>query len=333
MGDGDLLLTAQHQDDQAETLLLQLLRGSGPGGLAAMPRLNRFGPGWLARPLLEFSRTELEVHARALGLNWVEDPSNRDLRFDRNYLRHRVMPLLRQRWPAAAATIARSARLSGELQELVDEQAAQDLIDSQGTFPGTLSITSMRMLSSARVRSLLRHWVKRRGGSMPGYRQLRRIEQECLAGRRDARPLVHWAEMEVRRFRDDLFLLKSMPPHDAAVVIPWSGLQPLCLPAGLGKLVLEPAEAGLSRSLWLQTRVEVRFRLGGERCVPLGLTQHRSLKKLFQEWAIPPWQRDRIPLIYLDGRLAVIPGRMICEPFAAEPGVPAVSPRWSVDQP
>ncbi|MEN8177889.1 MAG: tRNA lysidine(34) synthetase TilS [Pseudomonadota bacterium] len=328
MGKGELLLTAQHQDDQAETLLLQLLRGSGPAGLAAMPGLLKFGQGWLARPLLDFPRAALEAYAREHRLSWVDDPSNQNLRFDRNYIRHRVMPLLQQRWPSAATTIARSARLSGELQGLVDEQAAQDLASAQGAWPGTLSVSVLRSLSPARRRSLLRHWIREQGGVMPGSRHLLRIEEECLAGREDAQPLVHWRDVEVRRFRDGLFLLRPLPPHDASQVIPWPGRQALRLPAEMGELVLEPAEAGISKDKWLKAKIEVRFRQGGERCIPAASNHHRALKKLFQEWAVPPWNRERIPLIYLDNQLAVIPGYVSCEPFKAMPTEEAVMPHW-----
>lgn len=328
MHPGDILLTAQHQDDQAETLLLQLLRGSGPSGLAAMPRLIPFGQGWLARPLLDFSRAELEIYAGNQRLSWVEDPSNQNLRFDRNYIRHRIMPLLQQRWPSAARTIARSARLSGELQALVDEQTAKDLVSVQGSWSGTLSVSALRSLSAPRMRSLLRHWVREQGGAVPGSRHLQRIEQECLAGREDTQPLVHWEDVEVRRFRDGLFLLKPLPFHDPSEVVPWSGQQPLPLSANIGELVLEPAEAGIAKQKWFAAKVEVRFRTGGERCIPAGSKHHRTVKKLLQEWAIPPWSRDRIPLIYLDNQLAVIPGHLICEPFKALPGDDALELRW-----
>ncbi len=328
MDEGDMLLTAQHQDDQAETLLLQLLRGSGPSGLAAMPRRVRFGQGWLVRPLLDFTRTALEEYARLHHLNWVEDPSNQNLRHDRNYIRHRVMPVLQQRWPSATATIARSARLSGELQALVDEQAAEDLLAARGSHPGTLSVAALHALSAPRMRSLLRHWVRERGGSIPGSRHLQRIETECLSGRQDSQSLVHWGDFEVRRYRDELFLLQPLASHDPSTRLAWPDLQPLTLPTGMGELVLEPAESGISKEKWLAASVDVRFRQGGEVCIPRGSKHHRTLKKLFQEWAVPPWERDRIPLIFMNNQLVSIPGYVNCEPFRAWSGEEAVLPRW-----
>lgn len=328
MGQGDLLLTAQHRDDQAETLLLQLLRGSGPAGLASMPRRSRFGPGWLVRPLLDISRAELQTYANAHQIDWVEDPSNQDLRFDRNFIRHQLMPLLRKRWPAASVTVARSARLSSELQQLGDELAAQDMQACQGLWSGTLSVAALQSLSAPRLRSLLRHWVKRQGGAMPGSRHLQRILDECLKCREDAQPIVHWADQEVRRFHGALFLGKPLPPHDPRQVIPWLDEKPLVLPAGIGQLRLEPAAQGVSAAQWHSARVEVHFRQGGERCLSAGFAHHRTLKNLLHDWLVPPWERDRLPLVYLDGRLAVIPGRLVCEPFLAAAGEAAVIPRW-----
>lgn len=328
MGSGDVLLTAQHRDDQAETLLLQLLRGSGPAGLAAMPAQGRFGPGWLVRPLLELTRNELQAYAKRWGLDWVEDPSNLDLRFDRNFLRHSIMPLLERRWPAAVTTLARSARLSAELQELADEFAAEDLRRARGTWPGTLSIKVLREFTSPRRRSLLRHWVRSQGGKMPGSRHLQRIERECLYGRPDSQPLVHWYDLQVRRYRDALFLLKSRSALDGSAVLSWSDHCPLQLPAGRGVLKLTDAEQGISAAIWNNARVEVRFRRGGERCIPAGRQHHRSLKKLFQEWLVPPWLREEIPLVYLDGQLAAVPGYLWCEPFTAGPGEPALQVLW-----
>jgi tRNA(Ile)-lysidine synthase len=328
MGEGDLLLTAQHQDDQAETLLLQLLRGSGPAGLAAMPGLSRFATGWLARPLLTYSRTCLQVYAQEQGLSWMEDPSNRDLRFDRNFIRHQVMPLLRSRWPSAPATLSRSARLSGELLSLAREEAERDLCQVRRDDPRRLSIPALRAFNSVRLRNLLRHWIASLGVPMPHSRQLARIEAESIHGRSDASPLVAWGGWEVRRFRAELLLQPCAPGGQVLKPINWPDKRSLHLPDGLGRLIAEPGAEGLSESRWRAARVEVRFRVGGESCLPAGQAHHRPLKKLFQEWGLPPWERARTPLIYLDGELAAIPGRLLCQPFAAEAGEAAIHLRW-----
>ncbi len=328
MAPGDLLLTAQHRDDQAETLLLQLLRGSGPAGLAAMPALSRFFAGWLARPLLDVSRADLERHARQHQLKWEEDPSNRDQRFDRNFLRHRVMPLLKERWPSATRTLARAARFSGELLVLAREAAEEDLACARLPGGGDLSIVRLRDFDSIRLRNLLRHWIVASGAPLPNSRQLARIEREAVQGRPDANPLIVWSGWQVHRYRELLRLERVAPLLDTSARIAWPDGALLGLPCDLGRLVAEPAAEGIDRARWSSARVEVRFRQGGERCLPAGQAHHRPLKKLFQEWGVPAWERARLPLIYLDGELAAIPGRLVCEPFAAKAGQPAVAVRW-----
>jgi tRNA(Ile)-lysidine synthase len=328
MARGELLLTAQHRDDQAETLLLQLLRGSGPAGLAAMPALSRFGPGWLARPLLDFPRESLEHYAREHHLSWQEDPSNRDLRFDRNFIRHAVMPLLASRWPAASATLARAARFSGELLSLAKAEAEADLSRVRQADGEGLSVTALRGFDSIRLRNLLRHWIAATGAPLPHAKKLERIEREAVFGRDDAMPLVVWRGWEVRRYRDRLTLGRALPAADGRLSLEWIDRTKLILPDGMGRLVVDTGEGGIDPARWAAARIEVRFRRGGERCRPAGQVHHRPLKKLFQEWGIPPWQRARVPLIYLDGELAAIPGRLVCQPFAAADTQASILVRW-----
>ena len=317
---GDLLLTAQHQDDQAETLLLQLLRGSGPAGLASMPQLTEFGSGWLARPLLQESRASIEAYAKAHDLQWQEDPSNRDQRFDRNFIRHRVMPLLQSRWPAAAQTLARSARFSGEMLTLAEEEMAVELERVRHQDSDALSVSALKKMSSIRIRHLLRYWIAANGAPMPNSKKLMRIENESIHGREDAKPLIVWRGWEVRRYRDELLLRQSAPFRALPDVILWQDGDKLELPAGLGTLVATNSSVGVDRQRWLNGKIEVRFRRGGERCIPIGRQHHRTLKKLFQEWGIPPWDRDQIPLIYVDDELAAIPGMVVCEGFVSTDG-------------
>ncbi|MEW8342679.1 MAG: tRNA lysidine(34) synthetase TilS [Candidatus Thiodiazotropha sp.] len=328
MGEGDLLLTAQHQDDQAETLLLQLLRGSGPAGLAAMPALAEFGRGWLARPLLALSREALEAYAQQHRLEWREDPSNRDLRFDRNFIRHQVMPLLRSRWPAAATTLSRAARFSGELLMLVREEAEEDLAKARGDETDILLLPVLKRLNSVRLRNLLRHWIGAAGAPLPSSKRLARIEQEAVNGRVDAVPLIRWSGWEVRRYRDRLFLNPAQVIDIPVQPLSWPEGKELKLPDGLGRLILRSGDEGISAKRWHQAKVEVRFRQGGERCQPPGQNHHRPLKKLLQEWGVPPWEREQLPLVYMDGELAAVAGRCVCQPFQARSGEDAVVVEW-----
>ncbi|MCG8006279.1 MAG: tRNA lysidine(34) synthetase TilS [Candidatus Thiodiazotropha lotti] len=313
---GDLLLTAQHQDDQAETLLLQLLRGGGPAGLAAMPLLSEFSTGWLARPLLHESRQSIEAYAEEKELHWQEDPSNKDQRFDRNFIRHSVMPLLQSRWPSAPVTLARSARFSGEMLSLAKEEMAVELERVENSPSGSLSVALLREMSSVRIRHLLRYWIDLNRAPMPNSKKLMRIEKESIHGREDAKPLVAWSGWEIRRYRDDLILRQNRPAESLPESIVWQDKEKLVLPGGLGTLIATNGSTGLDRQRWQQGKVEVRFRQGGERCIPAGRSHHKSLKKLFQESGVPPWERDQTPLIYIDGELAAVPGIMICEGFS-----------------
>jgi len=333
LGTGDMLLTAQHQNDQAETLLLQLMRGSGLSGLAAMPELAVFGEAWLARPLLEFTRAELLQYAKQHNLNWVEDESNADLRFDRNYIRHQLMPLIEQRWPASSRTLARTARHCAEAQQLIDHLAKADISQVVINDTNTLSVTGLRQLPPPRCRAVLRHWVVTQGFQLPSTAHLDRILKEILAAAEGRTPLVTWRGVELRRFRNQLFIMAPLPQHDPITSLPWEGFSTLQLPTGIGHLNLELSIGrGICSNLWQQGDVEVRFRQGGERCRRQGETVSRSLKKIFQEQlSIPPWLRDRVPLVYIDGELAAVAGYFVCEPFAAPAAKPSIAPRWETD--
>jgi tRNA(Ile)-lysidine synthase len=330
MEQGGLLLTAQHQDDQAETLLLQLMRGSGPAGLAAMPPLARFATGWLARPLLDCPRHTLEQYAREHQLIWQEDPSNQNQRFDRNFIRHQVMPLLRSRWPAASATLSRAARFSGELLQLVREEAEEDLAQARASDSNTLSISMLKQFNSVRLRNLLRHWIDATGAPLPSSKKLARIEQEAVHGRTDSMPLIAWGGWEVRRYRDRLFLDPAQFIELPTQPLTWPDGDELMLPEGLGRLMAKHGEGGIAVARWQQSKVEVRFRHGGERCRLPKQNHRRPLKKLLQEWGVPPWHRERIPLLYLDGELAVVPGYCVCLPFAAQPAEDAIVIEWEM---
>lgn len=304
MAPRDLLLTAQHQDDQAETLMLALLRGSGVHGLAGMARQADLGGGQLLRPLLDYSRDELAAYANAAGLTWVDDPSNDEQSFDRNFLRHAIFPLLRQRWPSVQRTMARSASHCGEAAYLVDRSASRQMRSLQGSTPGTLQIPGLLALDRRAAKAVLRCWIGGLGFSSPSARHLERILDEVLPAVPDAAPLVAWVGCEVRRYRERLFALPPLPspPTDAAII--WDR-EVLELPSGLG--CLRRAEAGRP-----DTALEVRFRLSGLECRPGPDARRKTLKKLYQEAAIPSWLRPYVPLVFRDGELAAVAGVCAC---------------------
>ncbi len=329
LAENDIVLTAQHRDDQAETLLLQLMRGAGLAGLAAMPESAALAPGFLLRPLLSFSRQELRAYALANGLNWIEDPSNEDTAIDRNFLRREIIPKLEQRWPGLGKALSRSAGHCAEAQQQLDD-LSKDLCRSALNSDGlSLGLTALRSLCPADRRLVLREWMRSRGFRMPSQAVIERILNEVLSARPDKMPIVCWSEGEVRRYKDGLYLRPCQPPFDTSTVLLWDGKGKLGLPCGNGELSSESSTAaGIAEEVWQKGTISVRYRQGGERCRLPGRSGTHELKKLFQEAAIPPWLRERIPLLYINGELAAIAGLWVCEPFAAKLGERNVSLVW-----
>jgi len=322
VGPEEGLLTAHHQDDQAETLLLQLLRGAGPQGLAAMPAWAPFAAGWLGRPLLDWPRTELRAYAERHALDWIEDPSNSDTGLARNALRHEILPRLRAHWPALARTLARAARHQGDAAAILDERGAADLAGALAA-DGGLSAAALGRLSEPRQRNLLRHWLQHQGLALPDAARLQRILEEVIPARADAEPRVAWRApgghgVEVRRYRDRLYALSGAAPSPGSEPRVWDLAHPLALAASGRRLVAHAVRgAGLSAAACAAGTITVRFRRGGEQCRPAGRGHRHALKKLFQEWGVAPWERERVPLIYIDDELAQVVGYCLCDPFAA----------------
>lgn len=310
MASRDLLLTAQHQDDQAETLLLALLRGSGVHGLAGMARQARLGSGRLLRPLLDYSRDTLLTYANAEGFTWIDDPSNAVLSFDRNLLRHRIFPLLRQRWPSVQRTLARSASHCGEAAHLVDRYAASRIRSVRGSTSGTLRVSGLLGLERDVAKAVLRFWVGELGFSSPSARHLECILDEVLPAGQDAAPLVAWLGCEVRRYRDQLFALTPLPMAPGDIAIAWGG-ERLELPDGLGHLTVVGGAAP-------DGELQVRFRVFGLECRPRPDAKRKSLKKLYQEAAVPSWLRPYVPLVFRGGALVSVAGLCACEVPAGE---------------
>jgi len=318
LGPGDWLLSAHHREDQAETLLLNLVRGSGPAGIAGIGAIRRFGPGWLARPLLRTDRASLRDYAERHKLDWIEDPSNTDRRFDRNFLRHDILPRLQSRWPDIASRLQRSAAHAGEAATLLADLGAIDLA-ALGGHPERLPIDGLLAMTPGRQRNLLRYSLRLLGLSTPTALQLERILTEVLPAREDAQPHVSWPGASVRRYRKGLYLLPEML---AAVPVstPIQG-ESVPLGAGLGVLHFD-ADAGFGLSPELFERgMRLDIRQGGEEIQPYGQGHTRKLKKLLQEEGVVPWMRDRLPLIYSGERLVAVADLWIAADAAAEPGV------------
>ena len=292
-GAGEVVLTGQHRDDQAETLLFRLLRGAGVRGLAAMPVQRPLAGGYLVRPLLDVSREALEVYAHEHQLKWIEDPSNADSRFSRNYLRHRVLPALTERWPQAVTGLARTAEHLGEAQGLLDELALLDLqAASKASAFSWLGLPSLALaplceLSDARQRNALRHWLAPLtrlpdSDHWAGWHSMRDAKG-------DAQPLWRLADGELHRCGQRIWWLPSTRSEFSDATVSWPDPQnPLELP-GNGQLTLtgEAPEGPL----------EVRYRQGGEILEVPGRGR-RDLKRLLNESGVPGFVRGRLPLLY-----------------------------------
>ena len=313
---GEAVLVAHHQDDQAETLLLQLMRGAGPAGLASMPAVKSFGRGCLARPLLGFSRQSICDYAKAHGLSWIDDPSNADTRFDRNYVRSEVMPVFTQNWPGAVESLSQAASLQQDALEIIEAMAAVDLAAVATQQYNSLSISKLQRLPESRQYNVLRFWISFSGYDRPRRSILQEVVDSVLPAPEDATPLVLWGNTEIRRYQDTLYVLKALNSHEIHHVYAWDGEQPLYLETLGIELYLEQSlGSGIQREA-VARGLTIRFRQGGEQIRPRGRQHTHSLKKLMQEAGIPPWQRSRIPLIYIDHELACVCGYWVADAFA-----------------
>ncbi|WP_282039731.1 tRNA lysidine(34) synthetase TilS [Halomonas alimentaria] len=287
VAEGESLWLAQHRDDQAETLLLAALRGSGVRGLAGMPMGRDWQRRRLQRPLLGISRAELEAEAAHRGLAWTEDPSNAVPDQDRNYLRHAILPRLAGRWPHAAGALARSAALCAEADGLLAELAELDL-EELGGAPGRLPRDGLSRLSAPRRRLLIRHCCERLGLALPPARRLESLLAQ-LEAREDAETRVAWPGGEARVWRGHLYLLAPVPALPTAWQLAWDGRSPLATPYGSCRVALAGPPDG-------EGDLRAMARRGGER-LRLAGRGRRDLKRLLQELGVPPWVRGRLVVI------------------------------------
>ncbi|MCI0508128.1 MAG: tRNA lysidine(34) synthetase TilS [Gammaproteobacteria bacterium] len=325
---GDCLLTAHHQDDQVETLLLQLMRGSGPKGLAAMPQWTRFHAGHLARPLIHVRREDIHAYAVASNLKWITDESNLNIRFDRNFIRHEIVPRLLQRWPSLAQTVSRSARYCAETVEILDHDARQALREINPDGLPYLPVGKLLQLSKARQHNVLRYWIHGHGMNTPNSHHLEQLVAQLLHAAQDALPKVSWEGCEIRRYRDQLHIMPTLAAIESDKTVRWNIANPMVID-GIGRLSARPgAGEGIGKKYIAGANLHVRFRRGGESIQPAGRPQHHALKKLFQEKGIPPWIRDRIPLIYINDHLAAVGDLFISQQFHADEGEDGYIIQW-----
>ena len=327
---------AHNQDDQAETVFLQLLRGAGVKGLAAMPVSRRearsTGPALsIVRPLLDVPRSEIESYAKRRRLEWIEDESNSDARYTRNWMRHEVLPQIEARVPAYREVLARTARNLGEAAALLDDLAALDA--AQALSGDGLRVDQLRALTPGRARNLLRFLIAERGFRMPYADRLDEALRQATLARRDARLAVNLGECELRRHRDFVYLVPALAAGPAGVAVTWHGEREIALPSTGGVLTMVRGRGeGISAARLDGAPVTIRSRQGGERLQTRAKGPRRTVKNLLQEAGIPPWQRERLPFIYCGEALACVPGVGVDAGFAAAGREPSIRASWRAEE-
>lgn len=332
--DADFVALAHHLDDQAETLLLQLLRGAGPKGLAGMPVVRaqesamdgKASSPRILRPLLDLRRKDIEAYAKSRRLEWVEDDSNTDSRYDRNYLRNELLVQLDARFPGYRETLARAARNLADYALLAEELAR---IDAQSLDRSAISAERLRQLSDARALNLLRQLFADRESLMPPRARLEEALRQCREAGRDAEIQITFGDAVLRCYRDRVELVENSPDMPSNWQSRWDGHHELVLPDGLGVLRSRAVvgEGIASRHFEIRAAT-VRGRSGGERMQPGENRPRRALKSLLQEHAIPPWERSRMPLVFFGEQLAWVPGIGVAAEFRAAAAEPGIAPEW-----
>jgi len=319
-----ILALAHHRDDQAETFMLRALRGAGTDGLGAMQQWRPFHRGHLWRPLLDTAGTALRAYAQEHGLRWIEDSSNADDRHDRNFLRHRVLPLLRERWPHADAALARSAHHSGNASRLLLALDHANLAQVRPTAPDRIAIPELLALGPEAQARVLRLWMHELGLPPLSDNGVARVLREVVPGPRDRQPSYTWHGATISRWCDSLHAGSAQSSAPVAWTLAWDGRCPLTLPDG-SQLILEGNTA-------LDAPIQIRTRHGGERIRLPGRTHSSSLKHLLQALQLPPWARARLPLLVAaDGEILAAGDQLVSDRLARMLGADPESPariRW-----
>lgn len=327
--DTDYIVLAQHQDDQAETLLLQLLRGAGIKGLSAMPtvRLLAGTSIKLLRPLLNVPRTALLHYAQINNLSWVNDESNTNTDFDRNYLRHQVLPVIEVRYPAYRKTLSRACRHLGEAVQLLDELAQAD--SAQVINRDTLSLKKLCNLNPARAKNLLRYFLAQKMSYLPSTAKMDELLRQLCAITSDNHFSFQFENIEIRCFRGTIECLPIKSTTEKHFIIPWQGEKQLFIEPLQGMLVFtKQSGTGIDLQKLSRQAVTIRSRSGGEKFQLNTARPRRSLKKIFQEAALPPWERNTLPLLFCADTLIWVAGIGIDCHFQAPPDAPGLKVTW-----
>ena len=300
--EGEWLMTAHHQEDQLETILLRMARGTGIEGLQGIQKQFNFGKGKILRPLLNVSKSEVLAYARKNNLDWVEDASNQETYFDRNFLRMNIIPKLKERWPAFSSSVSRLSNISNQTSTLLKELAQQDL---GSNYPiKNLDIDILKNKSNGRVINIIRFLILKNEMSVPSMKVLN-SGVNILLNPKSVNPTMVWNNYCIKRYVDKLYFLKlsELQPNQSNKLMHWSIDEPLILDENGSSLA---AIMAIGKGLSLKKcnkNLDVQFRKGGESIRPVGHKITKKLKKLFQEDHILPWTRDKIPLLYKKNEL------------------------------
>ena len=318
----DAVAFAHQLDDQAETVLLSLLRGAGVRGASGMPALGKLGTKPLLRPLLGVARAELLGYARSNGLQWIEDESNRDPVHARGFLRLRVTPLLEQRYPRWRQALARAARHFAEADALLRELAQAQRADR-------LRLADLRSRPAPAARLLLREHLAAHGLRPPTTRRLADMLSQLTRAAAGARVEFAHDGAILRAYRGELCVERLAPAASALGPVRWTGERRIALPALGGEMRFRRVRgAGVALAKLQGKPVQLRLRHGGERLQPDSRRPRRTLKNLFQEAGVPPWRRDRLPLLFCGEDLVWVPGLGVDARYRACAGAPGLQPEW-----
>ncbi|TQV81416.1 tRNA lysidine(34) synthetase TilS [Aliikangiella coralliicola] len=335
---GEFLLMAHHRDDQAETLLFRLLRGCGLSGARAIPEKRPLGKGYLFRPLLTLSREEIVDYARQQGLTWIDDPSNESEAFSRNFLRHKVLPIIGSKWPAYAKTLSRFSEIVTEQYQLLEDLAQVDF-EQVGNRENQLNINSLAKLSIARKKNLLHYWGNMFGDSPPSVSEIDELLSQIKAAESGS-IMVDFAGCFARSFNGELMLTNKTEPDSEFDKAQWDNLQePVILSNGVKVSATLILPGVLSDNLINNRlrpprpdeKVWLDCRRGGEKCLPAYRNKSTQLKKIYQELGVPPWRRKWLPVVYYNNDIAAVPGVFVCRNFLSDDNDESPSLILSID--
>ena len=316
----DLVVLAHHEDDQAETFLLQLIRGAGVKGLSSMAHFDDTRRLW--RPLLNASRIDIESYAKKHKLKWIEDESNQNIDFDRNFIRSKVLPILKNRFNHIIKVISRSSSHLAEAQNLLDDLAKIDLKSylKSNNYKHKLQVKTLDQLSNSRAKNVLRYWLEINDQLMPSKDLLDELLRQVLTARKDAELKIQLSkDFEIRRYKDEIYIAEKNQKGQKNYEIIWKGESEILLPNGAQLNFKKVKGRGINFKFLDNQKLKIRNRQGGESFKPDSKRPTKKIKQLLQESDLPPWEREFLPLIFIGGELASVPNFGIDIKFQTKP--------------